>query len=92
MDLTLKYANVTSKDEAYNAVKNAITPELLAKWQVKVDLEYGTDNIAATGKGFKLRVDFKDTECVIKLDVSFLLKPLKGKILEGVEKQFKRVV
>lgn len=92
MDLTLKYNNVTTKEEAYQAVKNAITPELLAKWQVKVDLEYGSDNIEAKGKGFTLRVDFKEEACEIILDVSILLKPLKNKILEGVEKQFKRVV
>jgi len=92
MDLKLNYSNVTNKEEAYNAVKLAVTPELLAKWQVKVELEYNTDNISAKGKGFTLNVDFKDDHCAIKLDVSFLLKPLKGKILEGVAKQFQRVV
>lgn len=92
MDLKLNYSNVTNKDEAYNAVKNAITPELLAKWKVKVDLEYNSDNIVAKGKGFTLAVEFRDDHCAIKLDVSFMLKPLRGTILEGVEKQFRRVV
>ena len=92
MDLKLNYANVATKDEAYSAVKGAVTPELLEKWKVKVDIEYNKDNICAKGKGFTLNVDFKEDHCAIKLDVSFLLKPLKSKILEGVEKQFKRVV
>jgi len=92
MDLKLNYANVTNKEEAYNAVKSAITPEQIAKWQVKAELIYKENNIEAKGKGFSLSVDFNDDHCVIKLDLSFLLKPLKGKILEGVKKQFQRVV
>ena len=92
MDLKLNYSNVTTKDEAYTAVKGAVTPELLAKWQVKVDIEYNTDIISAKGKGFTLDVHFKDDHCAINLDVSFFLKPLKKKILDGVEKQFRRVV
>ena len=92
MDIKINYANVTNADEAYNAVKSAITPELLAKWQVKAELIYNEKNISAEGKGFELSVDFLEDHCVIAVNLSFLLKPLKAKILEGVEKQFKRVV
>ena len=92
MDLRIEYKNSTNKDEAYNAVKAAVTPELLAKWQVKAEINYNDYNVHAKGKGFELNVDFEDQACVIRLDLSFLLKPLKSKILEGIEKQFTRVV
>ena len=92
MDLNVNYSNVTTKDEAYHVVKEAITPELLAKFQVKAELTYAVDHITAQGKGFKLDMFFKDTECQVKVDLSFLLKPLKSKVLEGIEKQLKRVV
>ena len=37
-------------------------------------------------------IQFNDKEAVVKVDLSFLLKPLKGKILETIEKQIKKVV
>jgi hypothetical protein len=46
----------------------------------------------AKGKGFTLNVAFKEDHCAINLDVSFILKPLRKKILEGIDKQFRRVV
>ena len=92
MDLEVNYSNVTTKDEAYNVVKGAITPELLAKFQVKAELSYNQDHICAKGKGFKLDMYFKDASCQVLVDLSFLLKPLKSKVLEGIEKQLKRVV
>ncbi|MAX67155.1 MAG: polyhydroxyalkanoic acid system family protein [Bacteriovoracaceae bacterium] len=92
MDLKVKYDHVTSKDEAYKAVKQAITPELLAKFQVKAELDYQPDLIKAKGKGFELEMFFTPEACEVKINLSFLLKPLKGKVLEGIDKQLKRVV
>ena len=92
MNVKIPYKNVSNKDEAFNAVKGAVTPELLAKWQVKADITYGDYKINAKGKGFDLKVDFYDDYCEVGVDLAFLLKPLKGKILEGVQKQFNRVV
>jgi len=94
MDLKIDYMNVTNKEEAYQAVKGAVTPELLAKWKVKADINYDDANheVHAKGTGFGLTVNFDEKHCEVKLDLSFLLKPLKAKILEGLEKQFTRVV
>lgn len=92
MDLKIPYTNVTNKDEAFTAVKGAVTPELLAKWQVKADITYGDYVVNAKGKGFELNVLFKEDHCEINVNLAFLLKPLKGKILEGIQKQFTRVV
>lgn len=92
MDLVVKYINLTSKQEAYEAVKAAVTPELLSKFQVKADVKYVDNMILAKGKGFKLEMTFTDSECVVKIDLSFLLKPLKGRVLEGIEKQLNRIV
>lgn len=92
MDLKIDYSNVTNKDEAYTAVKSAVTPEMLAKWQVKADISYNDFNIVAKGKGFELNIDFLDEYCEVSLTLSFLLKPLRKKIIAGVEKQFSRVI
>ena len=92
MNVKIPYKNVSNKEEAFNAVKAAVTPELLAKWQVSADVTYGDYTVNAKGKGFNLNVDFHDDYCEVSVDLGFLLKPFKGKILEGVQKQFNRVV
>lgn len=92
MNIKIDYTNTSSKADAYAAVKSAVTPEMLAKWQVKAELIYTDDNITAKGSGFTLSVDFLDNYCDINIKLNLLLKPLKSKIAEGIEKQFKRVV
>ena len=92
MDLSVEYSNAQDREAAYAAVKEAVTPELLAKFQVKAEIEYLADEIIAKGKGFGLSLKFTDKSCDAKLELSFLLKPLKGRVLEGIEKQLKRVV
>lgn len=92
MDLSIPYANVTNKDEAFGKAKEAITPEMLAKFQVKAEIEYGDYQAKAKGKGFELTLDFTETSLDVKLDLSFLLKPLKSKVLEGLEKQIRKIV
>lgn len=92
MNVKIPYKNVSNKEEAFTAVKAAVTPELLAKWQVKAEITYGDYTVNAKGKGFELKVDFHEDCCEVAVDLAFLLKPLKGKILEGVEKQFNRVI
>jgi hypothetical protein len=92
MDKKLEYCKLASKADAYEAVKLAVTPEMLARFQVKATLEYQEDLISAKGKGFKLDMGFDETGIWYKLDLSFLLKPLKGKILAGIEKQLNRII
>jgi hypothetical protein len=92
MDLTVNYTKLDSKEKAYEAVKAAVTPEMLSKFQVKAKLDYQIDLISAKGTGFKLNMHFSDTACSVKIDLSFLLKPLKGKVLEGIEKQLIRII
>ena len=92
MDKRVDYNKTTNKEEAYEVVKEAVTPDLLARFQVKASLDYKDDLITAKGKGFKLDMGFDDQGCWYKLDLSFLLKPLKSKIITGIEKQLQRII
>lgn len=92
MDNRVDYHNLDNKEDAYLAVKEAVTPEMLAKFQVKASLEYKKDLIVAKGKGFQLDMGFDDNGCWYKIDLSFLLKPLKGKIIAGIEKQLIKII
>lgn len=94
MAINVAYNNADNKEAAYAAVKEYITPETLEKWKVKADVNYddGGQKVHAKGKGFELNINFLDTEVQAELKLSLLLKPLKGKIEEGLEKQLRRVV
>lgn len=94
MDLTIPYQNVASKEEAYAKVKEAVTPEAIERFKVKADLEYKdtAHQILARGTGFELNIDFLDDKAEIKLTLSFVLRPLKKKILGSIEKQVTRLV
>lgn len=94
MDLTIPYQKASSKQEAYAKVKEAVTPEAIEKFKVNADLEYKdtTHQIVAHGTGFELNIDFLDDKAEIKLTLSFVLRPLKKKILGSIEKQVTRLV
>jgi hypothetical protein len=94
MSLKVNYEKVSSKAEAYTAVKRHITPELIEKFKVtaKVDYQESKNKIVAVGKGFELNISLLDDCAEATIKLSLILRPLKGKILDGIEKQLKRVV
>jgi hypothetical protein len=93
MDIKVPYSKITNKTEGYEAAKKLI-PDVIAKFGVKADVKNhdGSTTIDAKGTGFGAKIEFKDSEAVVSVDLSFLLKPLKGKILETIEKQIKKIV
>jgi len=90
--LKIDYNQLANADEAYKKVKELITPEYIQKFQVKADIKYDDSKklVTAKGSGFTLELCFLEKHCEVDLDLSFLLKPLKGKILEKIEGQIKR--
>lgn len=92
MDFKVNYNKATSATDAFNIVKAYITPEFLDKFSVKVSVNYDEAKkcVKATGSGFTLDLNFKDTHCEAKLDLSFLLKPLKGSISEKIQDKLNR--
>ena len=94
MDFKVPYTQTDSRDAAYERVKTQITPESIEKFKVKADLNYQDEDkvITATGKGFGLTMKFQADHCEVALELSFMLKAFKGKILESLEKQLKRIV
>jgi Putative polyhydroxyalkanoic acid system protein (PHA_gran_rgn) len=92
MGLKIDYQKVTNRDEAFTKAKTVITPEYLEKFQVKVDLKVdeAAKTIKASGSGFTLNLSFQEKCCDVDLDLSFLLKPLKSKILEKIQGQIQK--
>lgn len=93
MDLRVPYSNITDKKQGFDAAKKLI-PEVIAKFGVKADTKIDdvANTIDAKGTGFSANIQFTETEALVKVDLNFLLKPLRGKILETIERQLKKVV
>lgn len=93
MELKIPYANITDKKKGYEEAKKRI-PEVIEKFGVKADVSTDDANTSFTakGSGFSASLNFQETEVVVKVDLGFMLKPFKGKILETIEKQIKKVV
>jgi hypothetical protein len=93
MDLKVPYLNVTKKEEAFTKAK-AFIPEVLEKFKLKADVSFdeAKNIMSAKGSGFDFKIEFQEKEAVVDLNLGFLLKPLKGKVLESIEKQIKKVV
>jgi hypothetical protein len=93
MELKVPYTNLTDKKSGYEQAKKLI-PDVITKFGVKADLKNDDTNnsLTAKGPGFEAKIEFRDTEAVVNLDLGFLLRPLKGKIMETIEKQIKKVV
>lgn len=93
MDLKVPYSHTSTKEEAYKAACEQITPEYIAKWNMKADISYDENNaITAAGKGFTLKITFTDSEAQVKCDLSLMLRAFKGKVLETVENKLKKHV
>lgn len=94
MDVKVPYTKSKNADEAFASAKEQITGDYVDKFKVKTDLAYDEagKKIIATGKGFTLTLAFQATECEVTLDLGFLYKPLKGKILETIESKVKKHV
>jgi hypothetical protein len=93
MDLKVPYSKITDKKQGFDAAKQLI-PEVIAKFGVKAEtkIDDASSTIDAKGTGFSANIKFTETEAIVKVDLNFLLKPLKGKILETIERQLKKVV
>lgn len=93
MELKVPYSQITDKKQGYEQAKKLI-PEVIQKFGVSADIKNDDANttLSAKGSGFEAKIAFTETEAVVSVDLGFLLKPFKGKILDTIEKQIKKVV
>jgi hypothetical protein len=93
MQLKIPYVQITDKNQGYEQAKKLI-PEVVQKFGVSAQINNDDSNtsLTAKGSGFEAKISFKENEAIVEVDLGFLLKPFKGKILETIEKQLKKVV
>jgi hypothetical protein len=88
------YSSIKSKQDAYKKVCSVITEDYISQFKIKSEITYDESNFAikANGKGFTLEIEFNDVECMVNLELSFLLRALKSKILNKVETELVKVL
>ncbi len=93
MELKIPYSQITDKKQGYDQAKKLI-PEVISKFGVSADVKNDdtTSTLIAKGSGFEAKIEFRETEAIVNIDLGFLLKPFKGKIMDTIEKQIKKVV
>jgi hypothetical protein len=93
MDLKVPYSHITDRRLGYEQAKKLI-PEVIAKFGVSADVKNDDANscLTAKGSGFEAKIQFNEKEALVSVDLGFLLKPFKRKILDTIEKQIKKVV
>ncbi len=94
MSLRLDYKKAKDKKEAYKKIKKEITPKLLEKYNIDSNIIYDDENcrITARGNGFSFDLDCLDSGVDGRLELGFLLRPFKKKVLESLEKKLKRII
>ena len=94
MDLSINYNQAQDAASAYQLAENEVTPEYVKKYGVNADVNKNAagKELTAKGKGFELRIKFLEDHCEVFLELSFMLRPFKGKVLEGIEKKLKKTV
>ena len=93
-DLSFDYNKVTNIDEAFESIKSFVTPENIARFKVKAEINYDQagNKMIAQGKGFTMTVTFTDSRVDVDLKLSLVLRPLRKKILATIEKEFAKLV
>lgn len=93
-DLTVPYNNVSNADEAFNLAKEVVTPEYVAKYNVKADVSFdeGSKTIAAKGKGFDLSIFFADSQAEVNIKLSLILRPVKKTVLDAVGRKLEKTI
>lgn len=94
MSVKINYSKVDNPQDAYAKVKENITPETMERYKVNASFDYNdsANKIKAKGKGFELNMDFHSDHATINLELSFLLKAFKQKILDSLERQIGKVI
>lgn len=92
MDLKIPYSAMKSSKEAFKTVEDFLRNDGLSGIPFKPSFEFMPDKnlIIAQGSGFKISALFEAEFLAINIDLSFLYRAFKGKVMTILEEQFKK--
>lgn len=89
MSDSVSYKKFSDKASAFAHVKENFNKQSLAKYKVQPDLSFNESDyqVLAEGKGYTITLDFTDSQVEIGMKLSLLVRPMKGKILDLLQKE-----
>lgn len=94
-ELTYTYLNSSSGEDAFSMARKALDrAEKENVFPVKVNFWFNDQDrkISGKGKGFEISLEFNENALDLFLDLSFLLKPAKKKILSSIENELSKYI
>ena len=94
-ELTYRYQNSLNGEDAFSMAMKALDrAEKQNVFPVKIDFWFNDDDkiISGKGKGFQISLEFNEKDLDLFLDLSFLLKPAKKKILSSIENELSKYI
>tara|TARA_B100000886_G_C20292646_1_gene436133 strand:- start:434 stop:727 length:294 start_codon:yes stop_codon:yes gene_type:complete len=95
-DKSIWYNKANSAKEGFNLASSFLeSSEVKRKFPVEVDFTFinlDSPQIIGKGNGFEVTLTFFDSEVSIDLKLKLMLKPLKGRIIDSLSDEIKRVV
>ena len=95
-DFSVYYNKATGAKEGYLLATEFLqSSQAKSMFPVSIDFSFSNGDrprITGRGKGFEVTLLFNDQEVRVDLDLKFLLKPMKGKIIDTLTQEIKRVL
>ena len=87
MSFKVPYKSAENEKEAFLALKEKLDPDFLSQFKLKIEVELDEENLVIKGKAKGLDVSFQfcERECLVELSLSLFLRPLKTKIVKGLQ-------
>ena len=92
--INVEYKQSKNQKIAFNKAKKRLSPNLFKQYKIEVDLSFDDENfqILGTGKGFDVSCYFYNDHLQFDVNLSLLLRPLKGKIESSILKELEKNV
>ena len=95
-DASVWYNKATNAQQGFELASNFLnSSEARSKFPVSIDFSYVKGEypqVVGTGKGFEIILSFYDQQVSIDLKLKLMLKPLRGKIIDTLTDEIKRVL
>ena len=95
-DANVYYNKANNAQQGFDlASKFLKSSEAKSKFPVEIDFSFITGpspQVIGKGKGFEVVLSFYDVEVAINLKLKLMLRPLKGKIINTLTDEIKRVL
>lgn len=95
-DASVWYNKATTAQQGYNLASEFLrSSEAKSKFPVAIDFSFMSGEgpqIIGKGKGFEITLSFYEQQVAIDINLKLMLKPLKGKIIDTLTDEIKRVL